>query len=93
MAPLYIPNCLLFWQKNTVKLSKQNSDTKYFLNVWKPSFQDIVEGEEFTAISESKLVELISSEDLVVDKEETVFHACLTWLKVNLEVVNRTKGD
>ena len=43
-------------------------------------FQEIIEGEEFINISEVKLVEIISSDDLEVDKEETVFHACLKWL-------------
>ena len=28
----------------------------------------------------AKLIEMISSDDLEVDKEETVFHACLRWL-------------
>ena len=32
-----------------------------------------MEGEEFTSISESKLIEIISSDDLAVDREETVF--------------------
>ena len=43
-------------------------------------FQEIIEGEEFITISEAKLIEIISSDDLEVDKEETVFHACLKWL-------------
>ena len=40
-------------------------------------FQEIIEGEEFITISEAKLIEIISSDDLELDKEETVFHACL----------------
>ena len=44
--------------------------------------QDIVDGDEFTTISEAKLVEILSSDQLVVDKEETVFYACLSWLQV-----------
>lgn len=43
-------------------------------------FQDIIEGDEFITISEAKLIEIISSDDLEVDKEETVFHACIKWL-------------
>ena len=43
-------------------------------------FQEICEGEEFINISEAKLIEIISSDDLEIDKEETVFHACIKWL-------------
>ena len=43
-------------------------------------FQEIIEGEEFINITEVKLIEIISSDDLEVDKEETVFHACIKWL-------------
>lgn len=49
-------------------------------------FQDIVDGDEFTAISEAKLIEIISSDHLVVDREETVFYACLNWLKAQERV-------
>jgi len=49
-------------------------------------FQDIIEGEEFLTIWESKLIEIISSDELVVDKEETVFSAALTWLKAQERV-------
>ncbi|XP_023329218.1 kelch-like protein 12 isoform X2 [Eurytemora carolleeae] len=49
-------------------------------------FQDIVDGDEFNTISESKLVEIISSDQLVVDKEETVFYACLSWLQAQERV-------
>lgn len=44
-------------------------------------FKDIVDGDEFLNISESKLIEIISSDELVVDREETVFYACTNWLK------------
>ena len=43
-------------------------------------FQEIIEGEEFINITEVKLIEIIASDDLEVDKEETVFHACIKWL-------------
>jgi len=43
-------------------------------------FQEIIEGDEFLTITESKLIEIISSDDLEIDKEESVFHACLKWL-------------
>ena len=43
-------------------------------------FQEIIEGEEFINITETKLIEIISSDDLEVDKEESVFHACIKWL-------------
>lgn len=43
-------------------------------------FQEIVDGEEFLSITEAKLTEIISSDDLEVDKEESVFHAAVKWL-------------
>jgi len=53
-----------------------NKAKKYVLK----HFQDIIEGDEFSNITETKLIEIISSDDLEVDKEETVFHACIKWL-------------
>jgi len=53
-----------------------NKAKKYVLK----HFQDIIEGDEFSNITEAKLIEIISSDDLEVDKEETVFHACIKWL-------------
>ena len=49
-------------------------------------FQEIIEGDEFVTITEAKLVEIISSDDLEVDKEETVFHACIKWLNAQQRV-------
>ena len=49
-------------------------------------FQEIIEGDEFVSITEGKLIEIISSDDLEVDKEETVFHACIKWLAAQQRV-------
>jgi len=43
-------------------------------------FQGIVDQEEFLTITEAKLVEIVSSDDLEVDKEEAVFYAAVMWL-------------
>ena len=53
-----------------------NKAKKYVLK----HFQEIIEGDEFINITEAKLIEIISCDDLEVDKEETVFHACIKWL-------------
>ena len=42
-----------------------------------------MESEEFLSLPESKLVEILGSDELVVDKEETVFIAAVNWLKVS----------
>lgn len=49
-------------------------------------FQEIIESDEFTSIPEAKLVEILASDDLVVDKEETIFMAALKWLKAQERV-------
>lgn len=49
-------------------------------------FQEIVEGEEFLSISEAKLVEIISSDELQVEKEETVFYSSIKWLQAQERV-------
>ena len=43
-------------------------------------FQEIVNGEEFVAVGQSQLIELVSSDDLECDREEDVFEAVLKWL-------------
>lgn len=41
--------------------------------------------EEILSLSQSKFIELISSDNLNVEKEETVFEAVLSWLNHNSE--------
>lgn len=43
-------------------------------------FKEIVNGEEFVAVGQSQLIELVSSDDLECDREEDVFEAVLKWL-------------
>ncbi|XP_063244711.1 uncharacterized protein LOC134545858 isoform X3 [Bacillus rossius redtenbacheri] len=43
------------------------------------NFWDIAHGEEFVSLSAPKLVEFISSDDLMAEKEETVFQAVIRW--------------
>ena len=43
-------------------------------------FKDIVNGEEFFAVGQCQLIELVSSDDLECDREEDVFEAVLKWL-------------
>ena len=42
--------------------------------------QEICQGDELITITEAKLIEIISSDDLEIDKEETVFHGAVRWL-------------
>ena len=51
--------------------------------------KEIIESDEFTSIPEAKLVEILASDDLVVDKEETIFMAALKWLKVRMKCKER----
>lgn len=44
-------------------------------------FNDLVSGEEFEAIPETQLVDLISSDELEVNKEEDVFNAVMKWIE------------
>ena len=43
-------------------------------------FDDVWPQEEFVGLSQSKLIELISSDELCVDNEEVVFNAVMRWL-------------
>ncbi|XP_022244381.1 kelch-like protein 18 isoform X2 [Limulus polyphemus] len=44
------------------------------------TFSEVLHQEEFLNISVTKLIELVSSDNLVVSKEEEVFEAVLVWL-------------
>ena len=48
-------------------------------------FKDIVNGEEFVAVGQSQLIELVSSDDLECDREEDVFEAVLKWLNWDVD--------
>ncbi|KAK7792616.1 hypothetical protein R5R35_009149 [Gryllus longicercus] len=43
------------------------------------NFSEVGNGEEFLGLSPSKVVEFISSDDLVVDREESVFQVVMRW--------------
>ncbi|XP_071042134.1 kelch-like protein diablo isoform X2 [Parasteatoda tepidariorum] len=52
-------------------------------------FSDVMSSDELLSLSQSKFIELISSDLLNVEKEETVFDAVLIWL--NHDSVNRSE--
>lgn len=47
------------------------------------NFRDVGYGEEFLSLTAAKLIEFISSDDLQVFKEETVFQAVIRWFNHN----------
>ncbi|CAG2055296.1 unnamed protein product, partial [Timema podura] len=49
------------------------------------NFWDVAHGEEFLGLSASKLVEFVSSDDLEVEREETVFQSVIRWYNNNPE--------
>lgn len=49
-------------------------------------FNDLITGEEFEAIPESQLVDLISSDELEVLREEDVFNAVIKWAESNADL-------
>jgi type II secretory pathway component PulM len=49
------------------------------------NFWDVAHGDEFLGLSSTKLVEFISSNELQVEREETVFQAVIRWLNHNPE--------
>jgi type II secretory pathway component PulM len=49
------------------------------------NFWDVAHGDEFLGLSSTKLVEFISSDELQVEREETVFQAVIRWLNHNPE--------
>ena len=48
-------------------------------------FKDIVNGEEFVAVGQSQLIELVSSDDLECEREADVFEAVVKWLNWSRE--------
>lgn len=46
-------------------------------------FTQLVNGDEFESISETQLIDLMSSDDLEVDREEEVFNAVLKWVEAD----------
>ena len=49
-------------------------------------FSDVVQHEEFVTLTQSKLIEFISDDGLVVDTEEIVFNAVIDWLHHDEEI-------
>ena len=48
-------------------------------------FSDLITGEEFDAIPESQLIDLISSDELEVLREEDVFNAVIKWVEASID--------
>ena len=48
-------------------------------------FAEVMKHEELSSLSQSKFIELIASDSLNVEKEETVFEAVLAWLNHDTE--------
>ena len=48
-------------------------------------FNDLITGEEFEAIPESQLIDLISSDELEVLREEDVFNAVIKWAESHVD--------
>ena len=49
-------------------------------------FPDLITGEEFEAIPETQLIDLISSDELEVHREEDVFSAIVKWVESSVDV-------
>ena len=45
------------------------------------NFSDVMETEEFIQLSEDELIDIVSNDELVVDREETVLRAVCTWVR------------
>jgi len=54
-------------------------------------FNDLIPGEEFEAIPESQLVDLISSDELEVHREEDVFNAVIKWAECKADTCRKTR--
>ena len=48
-------------------------------------FQDIVQHDEFFQISENKLLDLLKSDQLQVEKEKAVFEAAISWIEYDYD--------
>lgn len=48
-------------------------------------FNQVFKEEEFLSLSKDKVIDLLSQDDLNVDKEETVYEAALTWIRGDID--------
>ena len=54
-------------------------------------FEDLILGEELGSLSEIQLIDLISNDELEVEKEEVVFLAAIKWLEADQQDTKQIK--